>query len=380
MSLALMHYHSINQIDANLWNRTFAQDGLPSRTHSFIKNIEASFPQRGYKYYLIQSLDTNDIVGAFFFSQEALDLAFFMPEKAQAMIHGVRKVLSSFMKIHMTHAGTPEIAGSQWWFNWSKITPRQASDYISAALAESFPSSTLMLLRDFLTPKDGEPDLLEFLDCRFETVQSYPYALFNCDDFTEDSYKDRMRIKIRRGFEENYQKALDLGYRVEVTERFDQEIDALYPLYINVANDAKEFQREPFPKSFFVRLAQDEKLKAYATILRAPDNTVVSFILTIVSGDKSNPYFFGKPNNLVPDINIYNLLMWHEMLLSLNTEVGEIDMGITNYFPKQSLGAELHTSKMAISFTGWFKQKLFNRYLPQSLSVSPPQTKRAFKK
>lgn len=380
MSLALTHYQSIKQINPQLWNATFAQGGQPSRTHSFIDNIEVSFPDRGYKYFLLKSTEENEVVGAYFFSQEVVDLAFFMPKGARKIVHAVRKLFSSFMKIRMTHAGTPEVVGSQWWFNWDKVTPRQASDCISGSLADSFPGSTLMLLRDFLTPKEGEPDLLTLLDCRFETVQSYPYALFSCDDFTEETYKDRMRIKIRRGFEENYQKALELGYRVEVTERFDKEVEALYPLYINVANDAKEFKREPFPKSFFVRLAHDEDLKAYATILRAPDHSVVSFILTIVSGDKSNPYFFGKPDNLVPEINIYNLLMWHEMLFSLNSNVGEIDMGITNYFPKQSLGAELHTSHMAVSFTGKLQQKLFNRYLPQSLSVSPPETKRAFKK
>ena len=389
MSLVLADYASINDIDPELWKNTFAEDNHPSRTHAFISNVEYAFPERCYKYYLIRTLETDQVAGVFFFSQEALDLSLFIPPKIQVtvgrMMGGVRKLFPSFMKIKVTHAGTPESTKNQWWFNWDKVTPYQAADFLSTALKNSFSSSTIMLLRDFLNPHPPianrkAPDLIDYLADHFEKIQSYPYALFDCDGLTEENYKTRLRLKVRRTFEENYQKALDLGYKIEVTDNFTHLTDELYPLYTQVAKDAKEFQRTPFPKVFFTRLAEDRKINAYVTLLRSPNNQIVSFILTIVKDKVANPYFFGKPNHKIPEINIYNLLMWHEMLLCLNKNFKHIDMGITNYYPKQCLGAQLQSSRMAISFKSPFKQKLFNRYLPQLLSVAPPKTKRAFKR
>ncbi|WP_375746164.1 GNAT family N-acetyltransferase [Corallococcus interemptor] len=368
---------SIQQVPQALWDEKLAQ-GHPFKSAAFLSCLEDSFPERKFGYLVMSQGE--DVVGLAVITEERLDLTLLMPDRVGALAKGVRRVMPGFLSLGLGMVGTFETAQRHWWYDARKLSEHDFAQALLEACDTVCTDSALLLVRDFM---EGLPEDLRlqswFLERGFKPVANHPMAMVTLDGMSSEQHFQRLKKKSRQNLRKKLKDAEALGFQVERVRDFRPLIDACYPLYLQVHEGASEFKRNPFPRAFFETLAERMPGTSSFLTLRTKEGELIAFILTGTGGGVHNPFLIGMDYARTEGTPAYYLLLWKELEHAALHGCRVADLGLTSYFVKQTVGADLEGMTMAARLQSPWLRPLINPLLPLLLSEKQPQERRRFR-
>ncbi|CAM4154696.1 GNAT family N-acetyltransferase [Corallococcus exiguus] len=370
-------HSSIQHVPQALWDEKLAQ-GHPFKSAAFLSCLEDSFPERKFGYLVMSQGE--DVVGLAVITEERLDLTLLMPDRVGALAKGVRRVMPGFLSLGLGMVGTFETAQRHWWYDARKLSEHDFAQALLEACDEVCTNSALLLVRDFM---EGLPEDLRlqswFLERGFKPVANHPMAMVTLDGMSSEEHFQRLKKKSRQNLRKKLKDAEALGFQVERVRDFRPLIDACYPLYLQVHEGASEFKRNPFPRAFFETIAERMPTTSSFLTLRTQEGQLIAFILTGTGGGVHNPFLIGMDYARTEGTPAYYLLLWKELEHAARHACRVADLGLTSYFVKQTVGAELEGMTMAARLQSPWLRPLINPLLPLLLSEKQPEERRRFR-
>ncbi|QQR45329.1 GNAT family N-acetyltransferase [Myxococcus xanthus] len=367
----------IQDVPQALWDDKVAR-GHPFKSAAFLSCLEDSFPERKFGYLIVSQ--GADVVGLAVITEERLDLSLLLPEQVGTLTKGVRKVLPGFLSLGLGMVGTFETAERHWWYDAQRVSEHDFARALLAACDEVCGNAALLLVRDFMEalPEDVRLESW-FLQRGFKQVANHPMAMVTLDGLSSEAHFQRLKKKSRQNLRKKLKDAEALGFQVERVRDFRPLIDECYPLYLQVHEGASEFKRNPFPRAFFETIAERMPTTSSFLTLRDSAGHLIAFILTGTGGGINNPFCIGMDYARTEGTPAYYLLMWKEIEHAARTGCRVVDLGLTSYFVKQTVGAELEGMTMAARIQSAWLRPLLNPLLPALLSEKQPQERRKFR-
>lgn len=343
-------YHSIRELDVALWDRWLGCLH-PTKSHEFLSVVESAFPERQYRYYCVYKKQQPEAgpVAVFFSCEYSHDLILGAGEPLMKTVRVLRKIIPGFGCLRIVMSGNPETHSDTWWFDESAVSVDQLHSLMSSAIKAEHSSARLVLIRDFNRSLAEFPTVISsiFYALKFKLTQSLPLALLDIKGIKPKDHLARLKQNYRKIIKKALSKFDSGGYKVLRAQEFLQWVDALYPLYLNVHARAKEFVREPFDKTFFHQLSNASCSEL--TLILNKDDEPCAFTISVYNETVYNAYLFGCKETTGDEPSFYTCLMWFDLENACERELECIDMGITNYFPKQNFGAHLVPLTMALT-------------------------------
>ncbi|GHG98545.1 GNAT family N-acetyltransferase [Comamonas sp. JC664] len=367
----------IQDVPRALWDEKVAQ-GHPFKSAAFLSCLEDSFPDRKFGYVVMSQ--GADVVGLAVITEERLDLSLLLPQQVGTLAQGVRKVLPGFLSLGLGMVGTFETAERHWWYDARRVSEHDFAKALLAACDEVCGKSALLLVRDFMEslPEDVRLESW-FLQRGFKQVANHPMAKIALEGLSSEGHFQRLKKKSRQNLRKKLKDAEALGFQVERVRDFRHLIDECYPLYLQVHEGASEFKRAPFPRAFFETLAERMPTTSSFLTLRDAQGQLIAFILTGTGGGINNPFCIGMDYARTEGTPAYYLMMWKEIEYAAQHGCHLVDLGLTSYFVKQTVGAELEGMTMAARIQSAWLRPLLNPLLPALLSEKQPQERRRFR-
>lgn len=368
---------TIREVPQAPWDEKLAQ-GHPFKSAAFLSCLEDSFPERKFGYLVMSQGE--DVVGLAVITEERLDLSLLMPELVGKVATGVRKVLPGFLSLGLGMVGTFETAQRHWWYDPRRVAEPDFAQALLDACDEVCTRSALLLVRDFMEHLPEDTRLQSwFLQRNFKPVANHPMAVVTLDGLGSEAHFQRLKKKSRQNLRKKLKDAEAMGLKVERVHSWRHLIDECYPLYLQVHEGASEFKRNPFPRAFFETIADRMPDTASFLTLRTKEGQLIAFILTGTGGGINNPFLIGMDYARTEGTPAYYLLMWREIEYAAEQSCRVVDLGLTSYFVKQTVGAELEGMTMAARLQSPWLRPLLNPLLPALLSEKQPQERRKFR-
>lgn len=175
------------------------------------------------------------------------------------------------------------------------------------------------------TPSTGFPNAV--LPLRWASIDDYLGCL--------DS-KTRLKFRNSRKLEERF------GLTVDVTDDFEAPAPALEVLWNNVNANARDYSREKLTAAFF--RASGRELAGRSEIVRFRDGErLIGFMLNLIGADDYIVLDWGVDYDYrhYREANLYRAATLISLERALELGKQRLELGITNYTPKQTLGAEI---------------------------------------
>ncbi|NMO15931.1 GNAT family N-acetyltransferase [Pyxidicoccus fallax] len=368
---------SIREVPRALWDEKVAQ-GHPFKSAAFLACLEEAFPERKFAYVVVSRGE--DVVGLAVVTEERLDLTLMLPRAMGVVAAAVRKVLPRFLTLGLGMVGTFETAQRHWWYDARALSEEDFARALLAACDAACTDSALLLVRDFMEDVPDDVRLESwFLGRGFQRVANHPLAVVRLDGLSSEAHLQRLKRKSRQNLRKQLRDAEALGLRVERVRPYRHLLDECYPLYLQVHEGASEFKRPPFPRAFFESLEDRLPDSSSLLTLRAKDGALLGFILTGTSGDIHNPFLIGLDYARTQGTPAYYVLLWREVEEGARRGCRSVDLGLTSYFVKQTLGAELEGMTMAARVQSAWLRPLLNPLLPLLLGEKQPEEREKFR-
>jgi len=368
---------SIHDLPPGLWDAKIA-NGHPFKSSKFMACIEASFTQRRFGYVLITQSEIP--VGLAVVTEEMLDLTLVAPALVGSLVTVVRKLFPGFLRLRLGMVGTFETALRHWWFDPQRLRESEFVQQLLIGMRAVCTRSPLLLVRDFEEGRAADTSIAaQFLANGFVGLTNFPIAVARLDGLSIDEHFKRLKGKSRANIRNKLRRAQELGFKFERVSEFAGLIDACYPLYLQVHERATDFKREPIPKAFFERVAAQLSGQSNMLLLRAADDSLLGFILTGVSTTMSAPTFIGMDYARTYGTPAYYVMLWKELEYAAAQGCHEVDLGLTSYFVKQTLGAEVVGMNMAARLENTWLRPVLQPLLPALLGEKQPDRRRRFR-
>lgn len=368
---------SVVDVPGSAWDEHIA-GAHPLKSSRFMRCLEESFPDRRFAYLTV--FQNARMVGLAVVTEEHFDVGLLLPNMATRLSARVRRFFPGFLTFRLAMVGTFETMKRHWWFDEQGIGSAQFADIMLAAVNRAFPHARLLIVRDLA--EGNEPDKTferDLSERGFRAVYNLPLATISLDGLTIDQHLARLKSKNKTSIRKTLRGAENKSIKIERVRDFGPLIDECYPLYLQVHQKATEFKRQPIPKAFFHGLAVRLAAESSMLVIRDERGQLLAFMLTGTSNDVNNPFLIGIDYRYSRELPLYYLLLWGEIAYAAERGCREVDMGVTSYFIKQTMGATLEAMSMAARMqTGWLRP-LLNPLLPALLSERQPQQRRQFK-
>lgn len=351
----------------------------PLKTSHFMRCVEQTFTERDFAYLTVWH--ETRLVGMAVLIAERYDLALLLPRWLHRMCGSVRRVFPAFFTLRLCMVGTFETAKRHWWHDRAVLPTARFGRLLLIAAERAFHDARLLVVRDFDDQADDDKELLQQLvagGCR--AVPNLPLATLRLDGLSIDQHLARLKRKSRATVRNALRSAAERGVRVERVREFGALIDECYPLYVQVHERASEFRRQPIPKTFFHNLAA--QLPQETSLLTARDaaGQLLGFTIAGTSNEVHNPIIIGMDYRYSRELSLYYVLLWNELAYAVERGCREVDLGLTCYFVKQTLGASLEALSMAARVqVGWLRPVL-NPLLPVLIGERQPRERQKFKR
>lgn len=371
---------SIDDVGCELWNNTIGL-GHPFRSHRYMQCVEAAFPKRSHRYFVVRKQGSDDdeiIYGLFFATLEQHDLTLSLSESVRRAAINVRKLLPNFATIKIGMAGCTETSEQHWWFEDDNY--QDQVKIMDRCLKKTFKSANLLIVRDFSGDNDSGEDMLHNLEkLGYVRLVNHPLAKVKLERRDVDQHFERVKHKYTRIVKKAVRVFDDSDYSIHRITLLCGDVEGLHQQYLSVHERASEFKRHPIPLEFFRQLSEKLSDVVVVSRLEDSDSNIHGYVLSGIYGEVCCPFFFGRDYDFQTDVNVYYSLLYDVIRMAGEKRLKTIDLGITNYFVKQNLGAEVVELKMAAKFRGFFMNRMFTRYLPALLNVEQPPQKEIYK-
>lgn len=375
--LELRIVRSVRELPAGAWDAHVGR-GHPFKSAAFMTVLEDSFAERTFGYAVVTR--GGRLAGLAVLTEEPLDLALLMPGWVGKIAAGVRKLLPRFLTLRLGMVGTFETAQRHWWFDPALLSIDERAEILVRAVGEVCGKASLVLVRDFTEGDDDDAALERAVTARgYVRLANHPIALVDMTGMSIDGHFKRLKKKSRQNVKKKLEEAAQHGLVLERVARWAPLIDECYPLYLQVHHKSTDFKRNPFPRTFFTQIAERLAAESSMLTLRTRDGALLAFILTGTSDTVNNPFLIGMDYAQTRDKPAYYYLLWEELAHAARRGCHEVDLGLTSYFVKQTVGAEIKGMTMAARLSRAWLRPLLQPLLPSLLGEKQPQRRQQFR-
>jgi hypothetical protein len=368
---------SIRDVPGTHWDDTVAR-GHPFKSSAFLSCLEDSFPERRFAYVLLSR--ARSLVGLALITEARFDLGLRLPARVGQMASRVRRLLPGFLTVRLAMVGTFETAQRHWWVDRRLLSEEEFADALLVACQEVCPRADLLVVRDFMEGDEADARLeARFLARGFRPARNLPLAVVELEGRSLEAHLQRLKRKPRVSVSKQLAAATRLGLKLERVQDFRHLLPECYPLYLQVHHHASEFKRLPIPLAFFERVAERLPEESSLLTLRTSEGRLVGFVLSGTSGGIHNPFVLGMDYARSRELAIYYNLLGAELAYAAERGCAQVDLGVTSYFVKQTLGATLEGLNMVARIRSPWLRPFLHPLLPALLGEKQPERRQTLR-
>ncbi|WP_051208576.1 aminotransferase class I/II-fold pyridoxal phosphate-dependent enzyme [Propionicicella superfundia] len=335
--ITIARYTSIVDVPVAVW------DGLASTTavgleSGHLRAVEASGINDLHPHYLIGSCagEAVGIASCFAFD---MDLTKLTTATSPEVLAAVKEWRPDFMRFRLLEVGHLASLGA------TIEAPGEHREAFLGALGPTLDElariegADLIVVRDI--PVERYPDFHAVRAAGYQPVLGFPIArlALRWPDF--DGYlaalKHKKRQRIRR-----VQDALHApGISVEVIDDYAPHADRLAALWRQVAERHGEYEHEVLTPAYFEAMARHLPGRSHVVAIKL-DGEIVAFGLGLVGDGDYFGVAEGIDGSVRDDYALYPNLFLEVIRVACDLGKTSLNLGITTYDAKTSLGAELH--------------------------------------
>jgi len=337
----------VRNLDA--WKRAFQNKCKDHRYYDLIEETLANDFE--YRYALLEDRAENirAIQPIFFVRQNLVEG---MRGAFRKVVDLVRKKFPRFLTMQVLMvgcaAGTGELGACD----------SKDNRWLAAALGATLRDyarknrASLVVFKDF--PASNRSTLAALFENGYTRVPSMPMTRLALPYQSFDEYLQTLgyisRKSLRRKFRKTERSA---KIEMEVVDDITLQIDAIYPLYLQV-HERSPMKFETLTKEFFCRIAQVMPERARFFVWRE-SGKIVAFSLCLVCGDTIYDECLGLDYKVALDLHLYFYTMRDVIRWAIEQKLRSYCSGPLNYDPKLHLGHELAPLDLYVLHTrAWF--------------------------
>lgn len=368
-------YHTIKDVPQAAWD---ARARLHSEAVSwpFWSVLEQSGLNDFCYHYALLIDQTGQVLAQACFYDVTTDLAIFGPRWLRQSLAGVRRIWPGFMKLKMLECGTPITLVSP----PVTILPEADAALAIASLTRLLrkiarrQKQLLIVIRDFEPPAASLE--AEFAAQGYHLSDNLPNTYLDINWPTFQGYLHAMRSYYRSKLVKYLKRNEKLGITCTLTADFADLAETLHRQWMNVHENAKEFQREVLTPAFYRELSQQDGLDARVLLFYRQGELVGHALLLRDHADWR--WLYVGREAICPD-GLYLFIAQKVVETAISLGAKRLEMGLTTYPIKQDLGAEIVPLRMALRATNRFLNLFVGVGYKLLNHVSIPSPRQVFK-
>ncbi len=337
-------FHTIKDIDKNLWNSffdnrgAFDYDTLALFELVFSNNAEKENNWKWY-YYIVE--ENHRVVLATFFTSGLSKDDMLASQAVSAKIEEVRKTDPYYLTSTYFMMGCLLTNGDHLYIDrenplWKKAFTKLLDEVWKE---QDRQKAAVLFLRDFVAP-DDELKLM-MMDLGFIKLDlTGNNILANLKDLSFDEYwNTRLNRKHRYQLKSEALTDIDL-FSVKINQYTEAEILDFYNLYINVKRKSFGLNTFDLPVKLFYEAVKSKQWEIISVVY-LPENKTVSMGLCYKSEKNYCTLIFGMENNLDSAWNVYKKTILLVVKRALELNVNNVFLGVTANETKKKFGITL---------------------------------------
>lgn len=341
-------YSSIEQVPLSIWER-FASRSAVGLEAGHLRAVEASRINDLRPYYLI-GFQAGEPVGIAYCFAMDMDLTKLVTEDPPEVLAAVKAWKPGFMELRLLEVGHIASLGTA-----IEAHPRDQAAFLRA-LAEELEEIAQREGADLGVVRDVEAE--RYRDFRVLEEEGYRPAMgfsiarmqLGWDSFEGylDALKHKKRLDVRRRRE-----ALNAPeIAVEVIEDYAPHAERLAELWGQVARRHGEYEHERLTPAYFAAMARHLQGRSHVIAIKR-EGAIVAFGLALIGDDEYFGMAEGMDYGVVDSYELYSNMIFETIRVACELGKKRLNLGITTYDFKASLGAEISPS---IYFVKAFKR------------------------
>ena len=317
------------------WKRAFQNKCKDHRYYELIDQTLANDFE--YRYAVLEDRSGNirAIQPIFFVRQNLVEG---MRGAFRKAVDLVRKKFPRFLTMRVLMVGCAAGAGELGACNAND--ERWTADALGATLRNYARenNASLVVLKDF--PVNYRSTLAALSENGYARVPSMPMTRLELPYQNFDEYLQTLGYVSRKSLRRKFRKTERAAkIEMEVVNDITPQIDAIYPLYLQV-HERSPMKFETLTKEFFCRIAQIMPERARFFIWRESDK-IIAFSLCLVCGHTIYDECLGLDYDIALDLHLYFYTMRDVIRWAIDQRLRYYFSGPLNYDPKLHLGHEL---------------------------------------
>ncbi len=321
--------------DLEAWKRAFHNK---CKDHRYYELVEETLANDFEYHYAVLEDGSGNIRGIqpiFFVRQNLIEG---MRGAFRKIVDLIRKKFPRFLTMRVLMIGCAAGAGEL-----GACNPKD-EQFVAEALSATLRTyaresrASLVVLKDF--PARYRRTLAVLSDDGYARVPSMPMTRLALSFQNFDEYLQTLGYVSRKSLRRKFRKTeQDAKIDMEVVNDITPNIDAIYPLYLQV-HERSPMKFETLTKEFFCRIAEIMRERARFFIWRQSDK-IVAFSLCLVCDDTVYDECLGLDYDVALDLHLYFYTMRDVIRWAIEQQLRYYCSGPLNYDPKLHLGHEL---------------------------------------
>jgi 8-amino-7-oxononanoate synthase len=332
-------YSSMEQVPIPVWER-FASRSAVGLEAGHLRAVEASRINDLHPYYLI-GFQSGEPVGIAYCFAIDMDLTKLVTEDPPEVVAAVKAWKPEFMNLRLIEVGHIASLGTA-----IEAQPQLQAAFLRALAGEveeiaRLENADLSVVRDVEAKRYGEFRVLE--QEGYRPTMGFPIARLRLGWTSFEGYlaalKHKKRVDVRR--KRSALNAPEIA--VEVIENYAPHADRLSELWGQVARRHSEYEHERLTPAYFAAMARHLQGRSHVIAMKR-HGTIVAFGLALIGDDEYFGAAEGMDDTVRDSYELYSNMIFETIRVACELKKKTLNLGITTYDFKASLGAELEPS------------------------------------
>lgn len=334
--IRIVVYNTVHEVPSQVWEQ-FVSRKIVGLEIKHLQAIEESQINDIHPYYMIGYKGSVPIGIAYCFSMK-IDLARLVNLYPQNVIETVKIWKPGFMEMKIIEVGHIASLGKT-----IEVLPPFMNDFIYAFntklndIAQS-ENAELCLIRDIETANYKDISVVECYG--FCPFMGFPIARMPIRWNTFDAYLGALKAKKRYNFLKKREKLSAPEITLEIIEDYAPYSKRLSELWTNVAIRQNGYEHERLTPIYFEKMSEHMKGRSHVAAIKL-NGEIVAYGLNLLGDEELFGVAEGMDYNYRDTYDLYANNMFEGIRIACETGKKSINIGVTAYDYKTSIGAEI---------------------------------------
>jgi 8-amino-7-oxononanoate synthase len=329
-------YSSIGQVPISIWER-FASRSAVGLEAGHLRAVETSRINDLHPYYLI-GFQAGEPVGIAYCFSIDMDLTKLVTEAPPEVVATVKTWKPGFMDLRIVEVGHLASLG-----NAFEAQPHAQAAFLRALADEveeiaRLEDADLGVVRDVGAGRYAELRVLE--EEGYRPALGFPMARMALGWTRFDGYLAALKTKKRTDVRRRRAALNAPGMTVEVIEDYAPHAERLAELWGQVARRHGEYEHERLTPAYFAAMARHLEGRSHVLAIKR-HGTIIAFGLALIGDDEYFGAAEGMDYAMRDSYELYSNMIFETVRVACELGKKTLNLGITTYDFKASLGAEL---------------------------------------